>query len=172
MAKLRLSLLLLGGALLLAACQTTGESGSAGGASAGRDAPPQVAALPPQGAGTMTRDQLLQVEGTQAVQIEEVRRYFTGNTALWEPIGGLPKLYASYYEASGTQRHRERRTQEVSTGTWRIEGDRFCHQSAENDGERCGSFVATPDGSFAFCAEGGRCDWLVLEIYEGNSLGL
>jgi len=170
MAKLRLSILLLGGALLLTACQTTGEGGA--GASADEGGPPQVAALPPQGAGTMTRDQLLQVEGTEAVGIEEVRRYFTGNTAFWEPVGGTPKVYASYYEDSGAQRLRERRAQEVTTGAWRIEGDRFCHHPGEGDEERCGSFVATPEGLLAFCVENGRCDWLVVGINEGNSLGL
>lgn len=171
MAKLRHCLVLFGGALLLAACQTTGEGSSGSGASARGEAP-QVAALPPQGAGTMTRDQLLQVEGTEAVGIEEVRRYFTGNTAFWEPVGGTPKVYAAYYEDSGAQRLRERRAQEVTTGAWRIDGERFCHHPGEGDGERCGSFVATPEGLLAFCAENGRCDWLVVGINEGNSLGL
>lgn len=171
MAKLRLSILLLGGALLLAGCQTTGEGGGGTGASARGEAP-QVAALPPQGAGTMTREQLLQVEGTEAVQIEEIRHYFTGNTAYWEPVGGTPKVYASYYEPSGAQRLRERRAQETTTGAWRIEGESFCHHPGEDGSELCGSFVATPEGMLAFCVENGRCDWLVVGINEGNSLGL
>lgn len=169
MAKLWLCASTLLGALLLAGCQTTGEGGAAAG---GRGSPPQVAALPPQGAGTMTREQLLQQEGMEAVAIEEIRRYFTGNTAFWEPVGGEPRVFASFYDPAGTQRHRERRTTEVATGSWRIEGESFCHHSADGAGERCGSFVATPDGLLAFCLDNGRCDWLVVGINEGNSLGL
>lgn len=170
MKQLWLCVLTLGGALLLAGCQSTGEDAAA--SSDGDESPPAVADLPPQGAGTMTHDELLQGEGMEPVGAEELRRYFTGNTVFWEPVGGSPRLFASYYDPSGTQRLRERRASEVESGSWRLDGERLCHRPADRAGESCGAFVATPDGPLAFCEEGGRCDWLVVGINEGNSLEL
>ncbi|MDF2095794.1 hypothetical protein [Aquibaculum arenosum] len=158
--KLGFTILALGAALLLGACETTGEGSSA-------STEPS-----PQGAGTMTKEELLATEGMEAVSSEEVRSHFAGNTAFWEPVGGTPQLFASYYDPSGSQRQRERRATEVMAGSWHIEEERFCHQLGDNNDERCGSFVATPEGILAFCAEGGRCDWLVVGLNEGNSLEL
>lgn len=121
--------------------------------------------------------EILEDPNMTAVKEAEVRRYFSGNTAYWEPLLEPGRLYATYYDPSGEQRTRERQATDPMRGQWRFDGEAFCQtepgSGIENSGtESCGTFVAGPDDVLVFCSEAQGCNWLVVGLNEGNSLSL
>jgi len=122
--------------------------------------------------GAPTLSELLEDPNMLPVSGAEVRRYFTGNTAYWEPLEDGERLYAAYYDPSGEQRMRERRETEATAGAWRFDDNAFCQTTPDGRAESCGTFVAGPDDVLVFCSEMSGCNWLVVGLNEGNSLSL
>lgn len=143
---------------LVTACQSRGLEGTS----------PE---LPREAAGPGLAE-VLEDPNMVLLTAAEVRRYFTGNTVYWEPLGEPEKLYAAYYDPSGERRVRERGAMTVEVGRWRFEGESFCQGDPKSGAESCGSLVAGPDDVLAFCSEAQGCAWLVIGLNEGNSLSL
>ncbi|HLW28783.1 MAG TPA: hypothetical protein VKY54_13705 [Kiloniellales bacterium] len=149
----------LGASLVLSGCQSMGLA----------DDPTEQEAREQQGPSFA---ELLEDPNMVPVSEAEVRRYFTGNTAYWEPVEQPERLYAVYYDSSGEMRMRERRDVDTQEGRWRLDEAIFCQTEPDSAAEGCGAFVAGPDDLLVYCTEARGCSWLVVGLNEGNSLSL